>query len=154
MNKIIDLLTGKFAGGIWLILSVIATLTACLVFAEAHSAEVGRWRIANVTAYCPCEKCCDTRTETTANGTDTNAAPYNFAADKSIPFGARISVPLGLGVLDNVRKNNRTFIVDDRGGALDAESKKYGILRLDLRVKEHSWAVNFGRKTIPVFIFK
>jgi 3D (Asp-Asp-Asp) domain-containing protein len=112
----------------------------------------GRWVMASVSSYCPCALCCGTHDKITANGASTDAMPYNFAADRSLPFGTHISVPLGLGVLDGVRRKERTFIVDDRGGALDTEARKYGILRLDLRVQDHWYAVKFGRKQLPVYI--
>lgn len=112
----------------------------------------GRWTTAEVTAYCPCADCCGTHDRTTANNTNTDTVPYAFAADRSLPFGTRVFVPLGLGVLDRVRAADRWFTVDDRGGALDTEARRYGTLRLDLRVRHHAWAVNFGRRTLPVFV--
>ena len=112
----------------------------------------GEWRTAEVTAYCPCALCCGTEDRKTANNTSTDRVPYAFASDRSLPFGTRVFVPLGLGVLDRVRADNRWFSVDDRGGALDTEARKYGVLRLDLRVREHWWATRFGRRMLPIFI--
>lgn len=124
-----------------------------LAVAAACAQDVpGRWATAEVTAYCPCALCCGTFDRTTANNTSTDRVPYAFAADRSLPFGTRIYVPAGLGVLDRVRADDRWLVVDDRGGALDTEARRYGVLRLDLRVRDHSWAVRFGRRSLPVFI--
>lgn len=128
------------------------SLLLLLVLAGAHAAD-GRWITAEVTAYCPCSICCgDSADGLTANMTNVARVPYAFAADRSIPFGARVWVPPGHGVLDNARSMDRWFSVDDRGGALDTEAWRYGMVRLDLRVKEHWWAVRFGRQTIRVYI--
>jgi 3D (Asp-Asp-Asp) domain-containing protein len=124
----------------------------CVLLAPRAKASEGRWVMAEVTSYCPCALCCGTHDKTTANNTDTDAVPYAFAADRSLPFGSRIYVPPGLGVLDRVRADDRWLIVDDRGGALDTESRRYGVLRLDLRVRDHWWAVRFGRRSLPVFV--
>lgn len=128
---------------------VLATVMGCVQL--AHGSE-GRWVTAEVTAYCPCELCCGTEDHLTANNTSTDRVHYAFAADRSLPFQSKIYVPIGLGVLDIVRADDRWFVVDDRGGALDSESRKYGVLRLDLRVRDHWWAVRFGRKQISVFV--
>lgn len=139
--------TAAFVGPFLGFLSL--TLCGCVALANA---EDGRWTTAEVTAYCPCALCCGTHDRTTANNTNTDAVPYAFAADRSLPFGARVYVPTGLGVLDQIRVDDRWFTVDDRGGALDTEARRYGVLRLDLRVRDHWWAVRFGRRALPVFI--
>lgn len=131
---------------------IIFLLLASLLGAEEESP--GRWVDAEITAYCPCAICCGTRTNRTANRTNTNVVPYNFAADRSLPFGTQIYVPLGYGVLDHYRHHERIFFVDDRGEKLDEEAQAHRVLRLDLRVKEHWWAVKFGRMhLIKVFIY-
>ncbi len=129
-------------------------IALALLLAKAEGAEVpaGRWAMAEVTAYCPCALCCGTCDRITANNTSTDRVPYAFAADRSLPFGTRVYVPAGLGVLDRARADDRWLVVDDRGGALDTEARRYGVLRLDLRVRDHSWAVRFGRRSLPVFI--
>lgn len=116
--------------------------------------DVPRWVLAEVTAYCPCALCCGTHDRTTANNTSTDRVPYAFAADRSLPFGTRVYVPPGLGVLDRVRADDRWFTVDDRGGALDTEARRYGVLRLDLRVRDHAWATAFGRRSVPVYLLE
>ncbi len=122
-------------------------------FTVGLCAAEGKWTTAEVTAYCPCALCCgDSADGLTANLTRVARVPYAFAADRSLPFGARVFVPVGLGVLDRVRADDRWFVVDDRGGALDTESRRYGVLRLDLRVRDHRWAMAFGRRSLPVFV--
>lgn len=115
----------------------------------------GRWVQVEITAYCPCEICCaGTADGKTAFMVDTKKVPYNLAGDLLNFYKfQRVSIPLGYGVLDRIRSTDRDFIVDDRGGALNYESRKYRIPRLDLRVKDHNWAVQFGRKRIVVFIY-
>lgn len=145
------------------IAAITGTVPACVLLVlmtvpRAKAVEVldrviaGRWVMAEVTAYCPCALCCGTHDRTTANNTNTDAVPYAFAADRSLAFGTRVYVPVGLGVLDQIRADDRWFPVDDRGGALDTEARRYGVTRLDLRVRDHWWAVRFGRRSLPVFI--
>lgn len=136
--------------------SKVANFLSCLILSLAltlSAQEMPSWTTVEITAYCPCVICCGDHADgRTANMTNVLTVPYNLAADQSLPMGTEIYIPLGFGVLDNVRKSDRYFSIDDRGGALDTESKKYKIIRLDLRVREHSWAVKFGRKRIPVII--
>lgn len=144
--------------GVWLanlwhrIWGGVVLIIATSFFALGLCAVDGRWIVAEVTAYCPCALCCGTEDKTTANNTSTDLVPYAFAADRSLPFGSRVYVPAGLGVLDRIRAADRWFPVDDRGGALDTEARKYDVIRLDLRVRDHWWAVRFGRRSLPVFV--
>lgn len=138
-----------------LVTMIFVLLTALILIAvtslTAKTAE--GWQLAEVTAYCPCSLCCGEFADgRTANNTRVDQVPYNFAADRSLPMGTKIFIPVGLGVLDRVRNDERWFSVDDRGGALDSEARRYGKLRLDLRVRDHWWAIKFGRRMIPVFI--
>lgn len=149
----------RFPGQCLLILAVLTltTLLAVRVGAVEFPPErtpalpAGRWVICEMTAYCPNCAICQT-TRTTANGTNTDRVPYNLAASRSLALGAQVYVPTGLGVLDVARSSQRTFTVDDRGGLVEAEANRYGVLRLDLRVKEHWWAKRFGRRLIPVYV--
>lgn len=139
-------------GGLFLLVAVILTTGLLLSALEGSEQAVsGQWVMAEVTAYCPCGKCTDGDL-ITANGTRTNNEPYALAADKSLPFGSRVYIQPGLGVLDQARATDRWFVVDDRGGALETESRANQVLRLDLRVKEHWWARKFGRRLLPVFV--
>ncbi|MEY2855647.1 MAG: hypothetical protein RL030_2779 [Pseudomonadota bacterium] len=156
MDRLADLLW-RHAGAVALILVVLG-LTAGLCASEptltaerTPALPAGRWVMAEVTAYCPCARCTDGDL-ITANGARTTAVPYNLAADRSLAFGVRLYVPPGLGVLDHVRADDRFFAVDDRGGALDTEARERRTLRLDLRVRDHWWAVRFGRRLLPVYL--
>ena len=109
--------------------------------------------VAEITSYAPRCECCGT-TNITANGTNTDHVPYNLAADSSLPFGSVVYIPAGNGVLDGARPFQRAFVVDDRGGLVDAEAKRKHVLRLDLRVRDCEWARRFGRKRIVVYVVK
>lgn len=111
------------------------------------------WEKVEMTAYCPCALCCGTRREVTYAGVSTNAVPYDFAGDRAhFRIGDQILVPLGDGVLDRARRDDRVFSVDDRGRGLDRESASERVPRLDLRVKEHWWAQEFGRRDVWVLV--
>jgi 3D (Asp-Asp-Asp) domain-containing protein len=114
----------------------------------------GRAVLAEVTAYCPCSICCaGTADGVTADGTRTDRVPYGLAADPLVvPYGTLVYLPLGHGALDRVRMDNRFFRVDDTGGSVVTEGREKGIIRLDLRVKEHWWAKKFGRKLMTVYV--
>jgi 3D (Asp-Asp-Asp) domain-containing protein len=122
--------------------------------AVANGAE-REWITVEATAYCPCALCCDERTERTANGTNTNVRPYAVAASPNIPLGTRLLIPRGVGYLDRTYplESQRLFVVDDRGGALRTEWQRTGVTRIDLRFKDHDWAVRFGRRVIAVQVF-
>jgi 3D (Asp-Asp-Asp) domain-containing protein len=100
----------------------------------APEAEVGRDAFIgmNVSAYCPCEKCCGDW----ADGFFADGSPVGgkaVAADTSIyPFGTTFNVP-GYGVA----------VVKDRGGAIKGN-------KLDLYFPSHQEALNWGRKFITV----
>lgn len=113
----------------------------------------GVWRVAQVTSYCPCSICTD-GDHITANGTSTDRVPYDLAADHELPMGSEVFIPAGVDVLDRVRATARVFKVDDRGPALDQEraKDKHDRLRLDLRVREHWYARQFGRRLVPVYV--
>lgn len=142
---------------LFLVLSINLSSTVTIDATEGLSLGTtkGRWVNVEITAYCNCEICCaGTADGKTAFMVDTKKVPYNLAGDiHNFSKFQRVSIPLGYGVLDRIRSTDRDFIVDDRGGALNYESRKYRIPRLDLRVKDHNWAVQFGRKRIVVFIY-
>ncbi len=150
-----------------LFLVVVISLTCCLCAAlsgaeygadwrplrpeQVPALPSGHWVMAEVTAYCPNCPICGT-TGVTANGTRTMSVPYGLAASSQLPMASRVFIPAGLGVLDRVRASDRFWQIDDRGGLVEAEAQRFGILRLDVRMKLHASAVLFGRRTIPVFI--
>ena len=123
-----------------------------LLTTGAIAAE-GRWITVEATAYCPCELCCEGSADgITANGTQTADAPHGIAASLGIAMGSRIFVPRGAGYLDVSSPDERVWPVDDRGGALNSEWRRYGVPRIDLRYRSHASALRFGRKLMLVYL--
>jgi len=92
-----------------------------------------------VTAYCPCEKCCGRWADGyTASGKPVSANNGLFvAADKRIPFGTMVAIP---GYAEG-----KPVPVLDRGGAIKGN-------RLDVFFPTHQAALNWDRKTLTVEI--
>jgi len=111
-----------------------------------------------VTAYCPCKKCCGQYADgTTASGK--KATGKIIAAPRKYPFGTKMHVPgWGWGV------------VEDRGGAIKAagETLKPGMRvgnytipvrtlehdRIDLLFPTHAEALRWGRRVVQVKVVK
>jgi 3D (Asp-Asp-Asp) domain-containing protein len=92
-----------------------------------------------VTAYCPCTKCCGPHASgTTASGKSVNYNAGRFvAADTALlPFGSKVIVP-GYGQMP--------VEVIDRGSAIKGN-------RLDVFFPTHEQATSWGRQWIPVTI--
>ena len=91
-----------------------------------------------VTAYCPCSRCCGPNAAgITASGEHVSANDGRFvAADTSLPFGTRIIIP---GYAD------APVPVLDRGGAIRGN-------RLDVYFDSHEAALEWGRQTLDVAI--
>jgi 3D (Asp-Asp-Asp) domain-containing protein len=95
-----------------------------------------------VTAYCPCTKCCGPNAQgITASGKLVTHNGGKFvAADTSVlPFGKMLSIP---GYADNQKVE-----VIDRGGAI----KGY---KLDLYFPTHAEALVWGRQQLDVTIYE
>ena len=95
----------------------------------------------NISAYCPCEKCCGKYSKgehyrQTANGYKILPGDMLIAAPPEIPFGTWITVP-GYGRAQ----------VKDRGGAIKGR-------KLDLYFDTHQKALNFGRQYLEINIEK
>lgn len=92
----------------------------------------------NVSAYCPCEKCCGRWADgITASGV--NVKDFHgllVAAPPEYPFGTIMDIP-GYGIAT----------VQDRGGAIKGN-------KLDLYFSTHQEALNWGRKQLKVRILK
>ena len=97
----------------------------------------------NVSAYCLCRKCCgpwaikgvnSEGVRITASGV--RAEGLICAADPKYPFGTKMDIP-GYGVAS----------VEDRGGAIKGN-------KLDLLFETHQEALNFGRHTLKVKVWK
>ncbi len=88
----------------------------------------------NVSAYCPCEICC----ENFADGitaSDTPATGKLIAAPRNYAFGTRMDVP-GYG----------TALVEDRGGAIKGD-------KIDLLFPTHQDALVWGRQYLTVKVY-
>lgn len=92
----------------------------------------------NISAYCPCEKCCGKKPSDPLYGItcsgDRATEGLTIAADLSnLPLGTKVSIE-GVG--------ERT--VEDKGGAIKGN-------RLDLYFSDHQAALNFGRQQLEVW---
>jgi 3D (Asp-Asp-Asp) domain-containing protein len=95
-----------------------------------------------VTAYCPCVKCCGPKAQgLTASGKHVSHNNGRFvAADTSIlPFGTRLVIP---GYADD-----QAVEVADRGGAIKGN-------KLDLFFSTHEAALQWGRQTVEVTVIQ
>lgn len=93
-----------------------------------------------LTGYCNCSSCSGGWGGTTALGTGTRVGV--IAAPKEIALGSKI-------VIDELKwyKNDATFTVEDRGGAVVKKSN--GAYVIDVWFPSHEQAINFGRvKTV------
>ncbi|SEG20162.1 3D (Asp-Asp-Asp) domain-containing protein [Eubacterium ruminantium] len=87
------------------------------------------------TAYCSCSYCCGKSDGITASGTYATAG-RTVAADTSVfPFGTRLLI------------NGHVYVVEDVGGAI-------GGYRLDIYFDSHQDALNWGRRTVSVYVLK
>jgi 3D (Asp-Asp-Asp) domain-containing protein len=101
----------------------------------------GRLVMMEVTAYCPCTRCCGPNAQgITASGKTVDYAGGRFvAADTSLlPFGTLVSIS---GYHDG-----QPVEVIDRGGAIKGN-------RLDVYFDSHDVARVWGRQTIPVIVY-
>ena len=90
---------------------------------------------ATLTAYCPCVKCCGKSDGITASGTQATAGRTVAVDTRLIPYGTEISI------------DGKTYIAEDCGGKV----KGYTI---DVFFNSHEEALNFGRQTKIVKIYK
>ena len=90
---------------------------------------------ATLTAYCPCVKCCGKSDGITASGTQATAGRTVAVDTRLIPYGTEISI------------DGKTYIAEDCGGKV----KGYTI---DVFFDSHEAALNFGRQTKTVKIYK
>lgn len=87
-----------------------------------------------VTAYCPCEKCCGEYADgITASGHMIRIGDRFCAADSIIPFGKYLDIP-GYGYVP----------VLDRGGAIKGR-------KLDVFFNTHQEALEWGRKKLEIY---
>ena len=94
----------------------------------------------NVSAYCPCSKCCGRWSDgITASGKPVTTNGGRFvAAPRSLGLGVLVAVP---GYADG-----RPVPVLDRGGAIKGD-------KLDLFYPTHAEALQWGRQTLWVTVW-
>ena len=97
-----------------------------------------QWVTFELSAYCPCEYCCDTYTGITASGL--NVEVGMCAAPDNIPFDSICVIP-ELGMELNVQ---------DRGGYI--MNTYDGLVRLDVYFNSHEEALGFGRRVVEGYI--
>ena len=92
-----------------------------------------------VTAYCPCTKCCGSQAQgITASGKHVSHNDSQFvAADKRFAFGTKLIVPGYAG--------GKIVEVQDRGGAIKGN-------KLDVYFSTHAEALKWGRQKLTVTV--
>ena len=100
----------------------------------SSNATEGKTKIYKITAYCSCAKCCGKTNGITASGKKAKAG-RTIAAPRGFKFGTKLSI------------NGKTYIVEDRGGAIKGN-------RIDLYVNSHSEALRWGVRYLPVKVLK
>ena len=94
----------------------------------------------NVSAYCPCSKCCGKFADgITASGHKIKLGDKFVAAPKNIPFGTMMSI--------QGCNNGFPVPVLDRGGAIKGN-------KLDVYFDTHQEALNWGRQSLMVKVLK
>lgn len=149
---------------------VLALATIALGAAHAQENQIvtygpwkGYWTQARLSAYSPHDaldreyhesKGAKWRWITADGKTDVRHRPHGVAAPRSLPFGTRVFIPTGHGYLDKSRPSahERSFILDDRGSAIESGASTEGRLWLDLRYRTEHSALAFGVKDAWVFI--
>jgi 3D (Asp-Asp-Asp) domain-containing protein len=94
-----------------------------------------------VTAYCPCTKCCGSQAQgITASGKHVSHNEGQFvAADKRFAFGTKLIVPGYAG--------GKIVEVQDRGGAIKGD-------KLDVYFSTHAEALKWGRQKLTVTVIE
>jgi 3D (Asp-Asp-Asp) domain-containing protein len=121
--------------------AITATTVKTLVAPRAPAPAAPRFavRLMEVTAYCPCKKCCGPR----AQGITASGRPVSFnggkfvAADRMFSFNTKLLIP---GYADG-----QSVPVLDRGGAIKGN-------KLDVYFPSHQEAKQWGRRFIPVTV--
>lgn len=94
-----------------------------------------------VTAYCPCTKCCGPKAQgITASGKriDHNGGRFVAADTNLLPFGTKLLIP---------GYSEQAVEVIDRGGAIKGH-------RLDVFFDTHQEALEWGRRTVTVMVIE
>ena len=97
-----------------------------------------QWVTFELSAYCPCEYCCDTYTGITASGL--NVEVGMCAAPDNIPFDSICVIP----------ELDMELNVQDRGGYII--NTYDGLVRLDVYCNSHEEALEFGRRVVEGYV--
>ena len=119
------------------ILVITVIVFAFLLFApHAHGATVTEYK-ANVSAYCPCNICCEKYGwgYRTASNYKIKPGDHFVAAPKNIPFGTTMIIP-------GYNKGKPVKVLD-RGGAIKGN-------KIDLYFDTHKEALQWGRRHITI----
>lgn len=95
----------------------------------------------NASGYCPCVECTFYGDGITASGTKATAK-RTIAASSSYSFGTEFYIPYFRN-----QSNRGIFVVEDRGGAIKGN-------RIDIYFDTHQEALNFGRRTLKVYVLE
>lgn len=80
------------------------------------------------------------------------AVPRDAQGTPRIPYGSKIWIPLDSGYLTKSYPRDRFFIADDTGGTITTKTRETGVIHIDLRYWQESWALKYGRQRFWVFI--
>ena len=102
-----------------------------------------------VTAYCPCKICCGkSAAGITASGVFVMDSPYGLAVPKAL-LHSRLHVPNYL----QYSAPFRFWRADDTGSALEEDwVKTPRVLHVDVRFRNHNWALWWGVRNLTVYI--
>ncbi len=136
---------------------------------DTYLGYTGRWVEAVATAYSPedrrdaayrASKGRD-RYMTSGHVSDVRKVPYGVAAPLpkavpelpaglTIPLRTLVIVPIGYGYRDD--EALRLFTVDDTGADIIANTRRTGVLHVDLRLRYEAEALAYGRRRIRLFV--
>lgn len=88
-----------------------------------------------LTAYCPCAKCCGNTRGITSTGTKATAGRTIAVDPRKIPYGSKVVI------------NGHVYVAEDCGGAIRGN-------RIDIFFNSHKEALAFGRRYEKVAIIK
>ena len=122
---------GQSAMRRWLQLPLQVVLVALLTaISSCNSNPAWADEIFKITAYCPCEICCDKTDGITASG---KKSRYGYVACNWLTFNTQVNID-GLGI----------FSVQDRGARSQFGSYKNKIKHIDIFFPTHKQAKQFG----------
>lgn len=111
---------------------------------EPEKVNIGEFIL---TAYCPCEICCEEYGENRPVDENGNVIVYGSTGERLLQ-GVSIAVdPKVIGYGSNVEIDGKVYVAQDCGGAIDGN-------RIDVYFDNHEDAWNFGVQTKSVYIIE